>query len=425
MKSWKSFSSNKMTSFAVALTIFLNVYGAVLSKNYGIPSAVFTAIPLMLLFGCVCAFHNSKIRIDKNLKIFLIFNVVIFGIHLIFYGMGSNEIKYFLYICTFFVSLEIASEDGWKTIEDVLILVSLLLSLDALRYVPAMLAKGFRIYNVTSSTLLDKAVYTLVLTLTVVLLLVKLFENKSTQGKLKKTLYVILIIAYSVVNIVVVQSKLFVMTLCSTILILYFFSQGKSKKKVRSFVVVVAIGLIVLFYAFPDKIPDYIYVFLNRYTGAFGEKISTIQAYNKYTVTYEMRNTIYNYALGLFFKHPVFGIGFGNYQLYAKQNATLLGGVTQTESSMMSLLVEGGILYVIMHAWLLIDMMLNLLRKCKEDTRDMRSLKMIVIIIAYLILNAGNDCFNVMYWMILGFIYKFSRRTYYENECYATDTDLY
>lgn len=148
-------------------------------------------------------------------------------------------------------------------------------------------------------------------------------------GLLPRIVSLVLMVFFGAINIVLIQSKLFILVLAATIFVLYFFTNGTPKKFVRSFSLVAVLLIVVAFVFYPQIIPDYIYVFLNRYLGVFGDAVSSITAYDRYTTTYSMRGTVYDFAFDLFLNHPLFGVGFGNYKNYAIENAGLLGGVTQ------------------------------------------------------------------------------------------------
>lgn len=401
-------NKQSIVSIVLSFTVVLNIFGAALSRMYGIPSVFFTAAPLLLLFLCLCSFKHGTLTVDKNIKFVWAINSFVFMAHIIFCGFGSNEIKYYLYYIVFMVTVSLVEEVNWKSIEVTLTGISIFLAVNALTYLPDMLARGVRIYNVANNTVLDKSVYTLVLTLTFICLLVSFFDKQKKLNKTKKILMFTLLVFLGAINLVLIQSKLFILVLVTAVFVLYFFADGSPKRKARTFVLIFLFGIVLWFVFFPQYIPDYIYVFLNRYLGLFSDNVSGIQAYDRYTTTYGMRSTIYSYALNLFLDHFLFGLGFGNYRIYAMENAILLGGVTQTESSMMNILVEGGLIYFLNHIIFLMILLFRILRMRRKERGNMLFIKFLIILIAYFILNAGNDFFNVLYWVVLGFIYKCS-----------------
>lgn len=402
-------NKNGVINLVVLLTIILNVYGAALSRMYNLPTIVFTAIPLVLLFMCLCIFNKGLLQVDSNIKGLLYINLFVFICHMLLCGVGSNEIKYFLYFIVFLVVNSLVSKQNWKIVEIALVGIGVFLSLDALQYLPDLISRGVRIYNVANSTILDKSVYTLVLTLAFICLLVNCLDKNLI--KTARIVSLVLMVFFGAINIVLIQSKLFILVLTATIFVLYFFTNDTPKKFVRSFSLVAVLLIVVAFVFYPQIIPDYIYVFLNRYLGVFGDAVSSITAYDRYTTTYSMRGTVYDFAFDLFLNHPLFGVGFGNYKIYAIENAGLLGGVTQTESSMMNVLVEGGAIYFVTHLALLLLLLQRIIRVKKKDSENLLYTKLLVILIAYVILNTGNDFYNVLYWVILGYIYKLTKES--------------
>lgn len=404
----KALKRTSTINIVVVLTMVLNVYGAALSRLYNVPTMIFTALPLALLFLCLFVFDKGMLNIDKNLKALLYINLAIFMLHLVFCGFGDNEIKYILYFAVFLIVKSIVKRENWKAVEIGLVGIALYLSFDALRYLPDMLSRGVRIYNVANNTILDKSVYTLVPTLAFVCLIVNFLDRNIEMKKWQRTVTLILMLFFAGIDLVLIQSKLFILVMIATICILYFFTNGSPKKFVRTFLLLVVIALVIVFAFFPQIIPDYIYVFLNKYLGVFGSAVSRVQAYDRYTSTYDMRGNVYKFAFNLFLNHPLLGVGFGNYKIYAAENAYFLGGVKQTESSLMNILVEGGLLYFATHISLLLLLLARIIKAKKKYPNDMLYIKFLIIVVAYTILNAGNDFYNVLYWMILGFVYKLS-----------------
>ena len=146
-------NKNRVINLVVLLTIILNVYGAALSRMYNLPTIVFTAIPLVLLFMCLCVFNKGLLQVDSNIKGLLCINLFVFICHMLLCGFGSNEIKYFLYFIVFVVVNSLVSKQNWKIVEIALVGIGVFLSLDALQYLPDLISRGVRIYNVASERL--------------------------------------------------------------------------------------------------------------------------------------------------------------------------------------------------------------------------------------------------------------------------------
>ena len=400
----------KVVNTVVLLTLLFDVFGAYLGSVIGIPSITFTAIPLILFAICIFVFNKGKIQIDSTLKVFFFVNLAVMVFHILFCGLGNNEIKYFLYIVVFIIIYTLLDKENWNIIEISLVGISLFMAIDALRYLPLMISRGLRIYNVYSNTILDKSVYTLILTLAFICELINFVDINKGSSKIVRIVHLLLMIFIGAVNLIVIQSKLFVVVLVVSLFVLYFFVNSKPKKIVRSVLIVALSLLIIVFVFFPQIIPDYIYVFFNRYFGLFGDAVEGIRAYSRYESTYNMRGTVYTHSFQLLLDNPILGIGFGNYRTHALENADQLNGVVQTESSMLNILVEGGIVYFSFHIILLIVMLKGVIRANKRNRGDLFFTKMLLILIALIILNIGNDFYNIFYWLFLGFIYKIQKQ---------------
>ncbi len=405
-------SLKKVIDIILVSTILLNVFGAPIAKKFNLPTFFITAIPLIFLFTINLKIKQGKLDIRKNIKFYIVISVFVCILHILKsiikseIGLGNNEFKYLLYILTFLTTSSVIKIENWYAVEFSLIGISLFLSFDALQYLPLMISTGTRIYNVTNYTLLDKPVYTLILTLTVVCLLINILERKRSNRKISKYLMILLALFLSGINIVLIQSKLFVLVLTVVFFLLFLFVNKISRKNVFLFFLLVFAGVITCFLIFPKYVPDYIYIFLNRYLGIFNNVVSNIQAYDRYAATYHYRNAIYMYSFNLFLNNFFVGVGFGNYKKYAVLNSLLLNGVIQTESSYMNLLVEGGIIYFSLHMSFLFSLFCKLWKKQYYNEKTLYSLKMFLLLISYFILNTGNDFYSIQYWIILAFIYQ-------------------
>lgn len=406
--------NEKLINAVVALIIILNTFGVPLGRLLHVPSIIFTAAPIALLFIVNCKVYSGKLNVNKTLRVYLYIVIAVTLAHVIksftndSVGIGDQEIKYVIYFLAFLFAVSLVDSQNWKIVEFSFVGISAFLVIDALRNVRPVVSRGLRIYNVTNFTLLDKAYYTVILTITVVFMLTNLIlKKKSTRSK--KILSILCILSFSAVNLIIIQSKLFIVSLAVTGILMAVIARGSIKRNVIFILFILFFSAVSIVIIFPELVPDYIYIFINRYLGLFEAIVTKMERYVRMTSTYVHRRTIYEFAFGLCKDNPILGIGFGNYKIYAFMNSELLGDVYQTESSYLNILVEGGLLYFLAHMFFLVGMIRRLIKKLRHNKNDLILMKMLFVLITYIVLNIGNDFFNMTYWIVLSFVYKISK----------------
>ena len=406
--------NQRVIHIIIVLMIVFNTFGASLSQVLSIPSLVFTGLPIIMLVCLSIYMNKSRLRIAREIEWYLVVAIGIFIVHLIKYlagfsvRFGGAEIKYIIYFIAFVFTLSVINIDDWNAVEISFVGISIFLCLDALHCVGQVVSKGLRIYNVTNFTFLDKAYYTVILTITVIFMLSDLLINKGKVKLFRKIALLFCIVIFSLVNVVIVQSKLFIIALATMALAMALFSKGAIRRRIVLILCLAVFTAIVIFTFFSNIVPDYIYIFLNRYFGLFGNIIAKMQLFARLSSTYVHRSTIYKYALKVFLGNFIFGVGFGNYRIYASANSELLGDVFQTESSYLGILVEGGVIYFLAHMIFLADILIKLCKGIRKNKNDLYLMKMLFVAIAYIILNTGNDFYNATYWIVFAFIYRAS-----------------
>lgn len=218
--------------------------------------------------------------------------------------------------------------------------------------------------------------------------------------------YIVLILVF-LTNIMIVQSKISIAIFIITILIIFFLGERIVKKRILRLFGFAITLFIILVFSFPDLVlPDDIKFAINTVTG---QRIFTdfVRAEDKLNATYNIREDVWNFCLNkLFVEHPLLGIGIGNFPEYAKKiSAAFIEEqqeyLTQTESSLISIITEGGILYLL----IMIRFFSLLMRRSYYVLKELRLREYyyaFLVFLSYSIMIIGNDFLDSMFWIQTG-----------------------
>ena len=408
----------------ISILIVLNTFGAIIERLTGISSIVFTAIPDIVLFLLILIY---KKRIKGNLAVWVMLSVSIFVsiIHVIFGGIILYETKYLLYIISFLAIITGYCESFWDAIEKTTYAMSLFLCIDALWAAPKAIATGYGLRVTLSFTMFDKSYYTSVLSLAWVFIFTKLLFSKvdeQTSRFKNKSMYrfllILLLLILFYVNGVIIASKMFLIEVILSFFITIIQAEGKQKRHLSLYLTMGIFILSMIVILSPSIIPEYIYVFLNRYLKVFGRYVNRISNLDRLSITYVTRAAIYRYCLELIKKNMFFGIGFG---MYSQIGGNLITHVSQTESSWINLLVEGGLFYFINHLLFVLYLLWIAIKK-NRAVRDRHSYMVLLALFVYITINVFNDYYSSIYWVILGGVYSSSYS--YERRKLRNNSDI-
>lgn len=380
--------------------IIMNIYGTYLSNMLNIQSFLFTAIPEILLF--LCSLGSS---VFFNFKIYTMFFVscLIMLIHILLGGYILEEIKYLLYIFVFLIIVSVYNKKTWAMVLKTICLISFFMTLDAFIAAPQVLKEGLGFRNIIHYTILDKAYYTFILSFSSVYLMHNIFFD-DYKYCIKKLLNIGFLLGNIIVNLVMMQSKIYLITLIVCFLTNYSFLDYKAKKIIKKYLVFLIIIFIILFIHNPLMLPDFIYIMLHRFFGLFNTLIEQIEYFERLSSTYVSRTMIYEYAFSLFRDNPFFGIGFGKYSEYVKHIPYITA--TQAESSMLSMLLEGGLFYFINHYIYLTTELFSVHRIAKSNPVNKDIILVETILITCFLINIFNDYYSSIYWILLALIFR-------------------
>lgn len=385
-------TEHNVAEWFIVLLIAVSVYGGYFAKTSGVDS-LYAQIVLIMCIGMLAI--KKGISINRRIAFPLLLCISVCVVQSIIHLPAMEPIRNLMYLVVFLCIAIISNENTWGLIRKALIVISVIMTIDALVNLPKVIAINYGWYNVRNYTMVDKPFYSLILTFAVVFMILDIFYKR-----VRHVIFPILLIAVELfVNTVVIQSKAGILCLAGVIVLLSIIAPKKIRIKIIAVAVIVFVAVLYMCIARPDIIPDYIKVMANRYLGLFDESIT---GYSKYIKTYDLRADIYRVALEIFLVNPWLGIGFGKYAIYGAAAV----GVTETESSIINTFVEGGVIYGLSHCAIVLLLLLKLFKMSKRNHWYGMETEVFLIILLYFVFNFQNDYISTMYWCIMGISYR-------------------
>lgn len=323
------------------------------------------------------------------LQLFFIQNIVILKI------LGLNILTFYLLACR-------TSEDSLKYLSFGVKLCAIIASCSV---VYLSLAYG-SFYYFRDESFIDKSYITAFYSMSYIYIFIDITYNKNRLFNFITLLFLLL------TNILIVQSKISLSALFIGIIAVYLFSNKEQKLKYRKFLSYCLVAILILVVIFPDiTLPDEIKYAVNF---VFKSDIFTVErSVERLNMTYDIRGDLWNYCIkNLFMTHPILGIGLGNFETYSKMSRTSWAGLPETESSLLSIITEGGIVYTII-MFFFFYFPINLVYKKIRKERKIEYLYVLLFFTTYLVMIVGNDFLDSFFWcqaaIMIGTLYKTAR----------------
>lgn len=364
-----------------------------------------------LVISIACSFLLVKRR-TSDLIFFSLFLIPLILIFLIHVYSGSNLVEegqvllYFAFAILVFPALD---EELFLRLCKTIVLISFIITADAILSYFKLQLNGDILVNLRTYTLVDKPGYTVAYSIAPILLANSLFDNTKTIAH--KVGISICISVELFVGLFLIQSKTFVLVLFVAGVVACLLSRKKSLYWLLFIAgLLCLLGIFFVGHFFPNAIPESYRPIVNK---IFGLALDFDPMYLK---TYSMRSQIAAYAFSLLEGNVMFGIGFGGFAESVIANGVRFGGHTilETESSILSFVVEGGFLFFLIWVLCMIFSIYGLSLKYKREFvgQCVTSLPLILLI-SYSILLAINDFANPLYFIFVAFFFKWSSSALY------------
>jgi len=361
---------------------------------------LFLVITMLLLLYCCSNGCNRCISVTKTIMpFFLVFVFVqtflfspMFGVK---YGIN---LLLFVFLCRY----------GNKVLCDNYSLFVKISSLVACIPVIYFCLLYHKAYFFRTNIFIEKQTLSLLLATAYMLCLVDAFFS-AKQKKWNATIFAALV----VINVFIIQSKssLFVLLIGCIVLFL-------TKKSVRLWfrkkIFFFLMGYVALLALFPTlALPDDIRFGINRVIGTNLFSTDFVRSEDRMELTYSIRDDSRIFCFQTFLQHPIVGIGLGNFSSHIKKSSSAVRFLGEPESAWLSILTEGGGLYVLSMLVFFFSNIYFAYSRCRRNDNDVYAYRVLLINVCYCVIFFFNDFMDSLFWMssgiTLGAIYYDSR----------------
>ena len=368
----------------------LNLYGDYLERVFGIKPLVINVFS-MLMYAILLFFLEKKSKIGKKYVAYFLINSVICLGHFATSSITS-ELKQLCYITLFVMIASIETGTTYNLLRKTILFLTIPMSIDALISARTIRAMGYGIYNVRLLTMMDKPYYTLIFSIAIIILIHGIINLKARKTRIA---YFVWICVLAYVQYMLIQSKTSILAVVLALFAEYMLVYRNVPRKMLYCISVIILGVMVIVLFLPYiKIPNYIMDVVNFVTGNYS-------IMEKSYYTFIVRKEVLENVMTILSRYPLFGVGFGSYYKYAFSHGMLYytRDIYDMESSVLSILGEGGLIYFIVVFLVFAVLTKRLLKLCRLKRLNR---ELIGVGLCMLILLVGNDFMSTFFWCLIG-----------------------
>ena len=249
-------------------------------------------------------------------------------------------------------------------------------------------------YYARAEIAFDKSMMTFLFAFCQVFLLLEVFRLKG-----RKKLLVLSLFGYLFwCNAFILQSKTSIFIALVVLAMLIVFRSGEVMLFLRRYYKVIMLGLIAIpFLPIHVEVPEELKLAANKLTGSQIFVLKKKVKEDTYVVRERLRNTTYQVVLD----NPFFGAGFGNQASALKASKT---GITQGESQMLDLLLDGGITNLVTFLILVLPIIVYTLCLMWQGNYCYTDSFVLFQTLSFFILCIANEILSSVGWIFLGTI---------------------
>lgn len=329
-------------------------------------SILIPGFSIYFFFNLIFWWNLEILRWGVNIVLFFIFYR--YSSYKCFY-VFSFIIKFMTLICTFFIFT------------------------DSLYY-------GEWIYD-RAGGIMDKSYLTYFLALTYFFCVVDILYNRHTIFNMLSLFFCL------VVNIMVIQSKtsLFAFVINLVLLFCFYSELRRMIKKYIKYLIPIGIIFFVFFVRIPSSQEDLKYGINRVLSFELFDEANFIRTEDRLGATFDIRKDVREYCFELFWDNPIFGIGQGNYKFINQKSDNYFNQLSDTESSWLQILVEGGIYYIFIMAYFFLKPINDIRRKLKYNPNSLYSYYYVMsfsFFITCFVMYFFNDFTDSLFWISAG-----------------------
>lgn len=380
----------KLPEVVLCLYFFFYILAGVVTQSVSVQSMIKLALLSLLAFIIIRKKTYSHHMADT---IFCVGIILMTGVEIIVNNsMGVSKLC--LNVLFYYIFASYLPGDSIRYLTNCYKILGLMASASLIYLI---VSHGLFVYF-RDDAIVDKQYMTAVLTMCSIVSLVDF--SSGDRRRLNFSLFAF----FTLVAFIIVRSKLTVFVEVCIMAILVLFIGGEYKRSIHKLVYPFIILFVVAAILFPDIIfPDDFKQLFNRYLG------TDFHTERDFSATYDIRGLLWRDGFDkIFCNNMIWGIGPGEFAEYNTGENTIFSGVKEMESSMLTIICEGGLVYLS----LILLFFCNLVYKSYilyKMTKNRYAITCLSILISYFLLLFGNDFMDTFFWVAMGVISSFLR----------------
>lgn len=399
-----SLGNNKAAEFVLVIYILFYLFGInIFAEHLGI----LTLIKFFLIILFTFLLHRGEINRSVFAKKILQFSCLFVFLQFIFVGYASfsGGVKLLINVTIFYLISK--RKDSASMLDSVTNILKISTIISCAASILVAVKEG--VISVTRGEMIDKCMLTFLFSVSICFSLIDIVNRK-------KVLFnsMVLLMALGC-NMLLIQSKITFMSVL-IFMVVYFINSNKKARTnlIKYAFIFLAIGIVV-FSTYDLEIPLPMQFAVNKLLGFSLFDINVSSALEDHlSITYDTRNDIKDYCFGLFTDNPILGVGLGNYANIVSKSGKYFSDITDTESSWLGILCEGGIMYIFLMLYFFVKSIFTSIRVYKVSN-DNRALVSIYFFIIYAFIMLGNDFLDSMFWILSAVMWSCLNNKDYEK----------
>lgn len=399
-----SLGNNKAAEFVLVIYVLFYLFGInIFAEHLGI----LTLIKFFLIILFTLLLHRGEINRSVFAKKILQFSCLFVFLQFIFVGFASfsGGVKLLINVIIFYLISKRKDSAGMLDSVTNILKISTIISCAA----SILVAVREGVISVSRGEMIDKCMLTFLFSVSICFSLIDIVNRK-------KVLFnsMVLLMALGC-NMLLIQSKITFMSVLIFMVVYFINSNKKARTNLIKYAsIFLAIGIVV-FSTYDLEIPLPMQFAVNKLLGFSLFDINVSSALEDHlSITYDTRNDIKDFCFGLFEENPILGVGLGNYANIVSKSGKYFSDITDTESSWLGILCEGGILYIFLMLYFFVKSIFISIRVYKVSN-DNRALVSIYFFIIYAFIMLGNDFLDSMFWILSAVMWSFLNSKDYEK----------
>lgn len=375
--------------------IYFSIYailpGIVDKETASLVKTVFLAfIIIIMVFN-----YDRKNDYNDYMRVIIPFFVIYLIINIICHP-GPDIIRWGINVTAFCVFYKYSNYKCFNVLSFALKIATLICTFSFLYY---SIIYGTMAYF-RDDALIDKAYLTAFYAMTYFFCIVDILYNRY------KWFNVVTLIVFVWVNVFIVQSKTSLLALAIELITLYVFFPSIRTTYNKYLRYIVVIGGVAMMFLTTITLPQELTFGINRVLGfEFLDQSGFTRSEEHLSITFDVREDVRAYCFKLFSENPIFGIGQGQFKYVNHASHNYFSYLTQTESSWLQILTEGGLFYLFIMLYFFLKPIIDVRKKIfsnQEHGYIYYYLMAYSFFLVFAVMYLFNDFADSLFWLSAG-----------------------